>query len=236
MMLPQTSGACSTDFRTDVEPFNDVCKNWTAKSVAASRDADTVTVTVQGAYAEAAGWYAVRIDGAGRAELSYEFKVRTKTNPRQYGLVVYLPRPFDTLSWSRKGQWTAYPANHIGRPLGTAKALSPDREPVFRKPPAWDWSDDQNALGSNDFRSTKANVLWAVLSGSAGRGLMLASDARHASRAFIDGDRVGWLIADFSTGGGDIFFAPHHQMDDRPLEAGDLIRGSFVLTPVSAGR
>jgi hypothetical protein len=112
----------------------------------------------------------------------------------------------------------------------------PGRETVFRRPPAWDWKDDQNGLGSNDFRSTKANVLWAALSRPEGEGLLLVSDGRHAARAFLDGARVGWLIADFSTGGGDIFFAPHHKMDDRPLEAGDTIRGSFTLTLVSAAR
>jgi hypothetical protein len=236
MILPQISGACTTDYRHDVEPFNDGCKSWAAESVSAAKGADAVTVTVRGAYAEASGWYAVRIDGAGRAELSYEFKVRAKTNPRQYGLVVYLPRSFNTLGWSRRAQWTAYPENHIGRPLGTAKAMWPDRAPVFRREPGWDWKDDQNALGSNDFRSTKANILWAVLSRPEGEGLMLSSDGRHAARAFLDGDRVGWLIADFSTGGGDIFFAPHHKMDDRPLEAGDKISGKFVLSFVTSSR
>ena len=236
MLLPQTSGACTTDFRLDVEPYNDVCKSWTVEAVSAVKDAGGVTVTAKGSCAEAAGWYAVRIDAAGRAEFGYEFKVRSKTNPRQYGLVVYLPRPFDTLSWSRHGQWTVYPANHIGRPAGTAKAFLPEHVPAYRQPPAWDWKDDQNALGSNDFRSTKSNVLWAVLSSPAGQGLMLTSDGRQAARAFLDNDRVGWLIADFSTGGGDIFFAPHHKIDDRPLEAGDTIKGSFVLTAVSATR
>ncbi|MBS1226210.1 MAG: lacZ 3 [Candidatus Aminicenantes bacterium] len=236
MLLPQTSGPCVTDWRPDIEPFNAVCSAWTAESVEVAKDAGAVTLTVKGAYAEAGGWYAVRIDGAGRAEFSYEFKVKAKTDPRQYGLVVHLPRAYDTLDWSRRGQWTSYPENHIGRPLGTAKALTAGRETVFRRPPSWDWKDDQNALGSNDFRSTKANVHWAVLSTPEGAGLMLISDGRHASRAFLDDDRVGWLIADFSTGGGDIFFAPHHRMDDRPLEAGAAIGGTFALSPVKASR
>jgi hypothetical protein len=237
MILPQTSGPCVPDFRPDVEPFNDVCKDWAASNVAAAKQADgSVIVTVKGAYAEAAGWYAIRIDPAGRAEFSYEFKIRKKVDPRQYGLVVYLPRSFETMSWSRRGQWTVYPENHIGRPLGTARALIPGHDGVFRKPPAWDWKDDQNKLGSNDFRSTKADVLWVVLSRPEGEGLMLRSDGRHASRTFLDGDRVGWLIADFSTGGGDIFFAPHHRLDDRPLEAGDAVNGSFVLSFVTAVR
>jgi hypothetical protein len=233
MILPQTSGPCVPDFQTDVEPFNSVCSAWAAGSVTAVKDEDSVTLIVKGAYAEAEGTYSIKIDGEGKAAFSYEFKVRAKSDPRQYGLVVYLPRSFDTLSWSRRGQWTLYPENHIGRPLGAAKALSPGREPVFRREPTWDWKDDQNRLGSNDFRSTKANVLWAVLARPEGEGAMLVSDGGHASRAFLDGERVGWLIADFSTGGGDIFFASHHKMDDRPLEAGDTIRGAFVLSLVS---
>jgi len=236
MILPQTSGPCVTDFRPDVEPLNGVCTGWSAESVTAANDGRTATVTVKGAYAEAAGWYAVKIDRSGRAEFGWEFKVKAKTDPRQYGLVVYLPRPFDALRWSRRAQWTSYPENHIGRPVGTAKALAPGRETVFRKPPAWDWKDDQTRLGSNDFRSTKMNVLWAVLSRPEGEGLMLVSDGRQSSRSFLDGDRIGWVVAEFTTGGGDIFFAPHHKMDDRPLEAGDAIRGSFVLTPVSSIR
>ena len=236
MILPQTSGPCVPDFRTDTEPFNSVCSGWAAESVTVSKEDDSVRLTVKGAYAEAKGTYSVRIDGEGKAAFSYEFKVQAKTDPRQYGLVVYLPRSFDTLRWSRRGQWTSYPENHIGRPLGAAKALSPGHDPIFRRPPAWDWKDDQNRLGSNDFRSTKANILWAALSGPEAEGLMLVSDGRHAARAFLDGDRVGWLVADFSTGGGDIFFAPHHKMDDRPLEAGDTIRGGFVLSLVSALR
>jgi beta-galactosidase len=236
MILPQTSGPCVTDFKPDVEPFNGVCAGWAAESVTVSQAGDAVTVTAKGSYAEAEGWYAVKIDRSGRASFSHEFKVRAKTDPRQYGLVVYLPRSIDTLSWSRRGQWTWYPENHIGRPSGTARALSPDHETVHRQAPAWDWKDDQTKLGSNDFRSTKANVLWAVLSRREGDGLMLVSDGRQASRSFLDGDRVGWLVADFTTGGGDIFFAPHHKMDDRPLAAGDTIKGSFALTPVTAVR
>jgi hypothetical protein len=235
MILPQTSGPCQPDFRPDVAPFNEVCKDWMAADVSAVKEGDgSVTLTVKGAYAEAEGGYAIRIDPAGRAEFSYEFKVRRRVDPRQFGLVVYLPRAYDTLSWSRKGQWTSYPGNHIGRPLGTAKAVVAGHATVYRRAPAWDWKDDENALGSNDFRSTKSNVLWAVLSRPEGQGLMLVSDGRQASRSFLDGDRVGWLIADFSTGGGDIFFAPHHRMDDRPIEAGGTVKGSFVLSLVKA--
>ena len=230
MLLPQTTGPCVTDYSLDIKPSNDLCAAWAASSVEAKEEAGAVILTAKGKYAEAEGFTEVRVDGTGKAEFRYQFKVGARINPRQYGLVVFLPRPFDTLSWIRQAQWTAYPENHIGRPRGTAKALVPGREFKFRVPPAWDWKDDQNELGSNDFRSTKANILWAALTSGEGRGLLVESDGRHAARAFLAEDRVGWLIADFNTGGGDMFFASHHKMDDRPLEAGEVIKGSFVLS------
>jgi hypothetical protein len=254
MILPQTSGPCVTDYSLDIKPFNDLCPGWTAESIetraeggalargsypwASAAEADSraksgvptaVTVTVRGRVTNAAGQYAVRFDGQGRARFDYEFKVSEAINPRQWGMVLYLPRDFDTLSWSRKGQWSVYPDNHIGRPLGTAKASAAGRDFQFRQMPAWDWKDDQNELGSNDFRSTKSALFWAALSSKRGSGLMLVSDGTRSARAFLDGNRVGWLLADFNTGGGDLFFAAHHRMDDRPLAAGEAIKGSFTV-------
>ena len=273
MLLPQTSGPCVTDFSFDVEPLNGVCSGWTAESVGAVAEAGSVILTVKGRYKEAVGGYTIRIDGAGKADVAYAFKVEDKIDPRQWGLVFYLPRASDTLDWSRRGPWTVYPDNHIGRPRGTAKALAAGRDFRFRQAPEWDWKDDQTALGSNDFRSTKTDLDWAALTDARGRGLLVLPDERAtgrptgagtlsqprsriagafgaeplsqsrsriahaygAARAFIDGDRIGWLIAGFNTGGGDIFFAPHHRMDDRPLAKGDEIKGRFGLR-LLAGR
>ena len=236
MLLPQTSGPCVTDFNLDIKPFNDVCGDWKAAGVEAHQEGGAVVVAVEGRYKEAEGTYRIRIDGAGKADFEYEFKSAANVNPRQFGLVLYLPRAFDTLDWLRRGQWSVYPDNHIGRPRGTARATIPGRDFQFRVQPAWDWKDDQNALGSNDFRSTKSNILWAALSAEDGRGLMVVSDGRQAARAFLDQGRVGWLIADFTTGGGDIFFAGHHKVDDRPLETGDPIKGSFTVVLVAGKR
>jgi len=259
MILPQTTGPCLTDYSLDIKPFNEVCPGWTAESVETMEESGAalahvsypwastaendpqampgapataptaVTVTVKGRVKNAAGHYAIRFDGQGRARFDYEFKVSEAVNPRQWGLVLYLPREFDTLSWSRKGQWSVYPDNHIGRPLGTAKALTAGHAFKFREMPAWDWKDDQNELGSNDFRSTKSALCWAALTSEKGPGLILVSDGKHAARAFLDGNRVGWLLADFNTGGGDLFFAGHHKLDDRPLAAGEVIKGSFTV-------
>ncbi|MCX6560456.1 MAG: glycoside hydrolase family 2 [Candidatus Aminicenantes bacterium] len=236
MLLAQTSGPCVTDFSLDIKPLNDVGSAWTAESVKAVQEAGAVVLTVKGRYKEARGEYRIRIDGAGQADIEYSFAVEEKMNPRQWGLVLYLPREMDRLDWSRQGLWSVYPDDHIGRLRGTAIALAAGRDFRFRQAPEWAWKDDQNSLGSNDFRSTKTGLDWATLTSAKGYGALLASDGRHAARAFVDGDRIGWLIADFNTGGGDIFFAPHHKVDDRPLEKGAVIKGRFAVRLLAGPR
>jgi beta-galactosidase len=133
------------------------------------------------------------------------------------------------LAWKRIGPWSVYPDDHIGRPEGTARAVVPGAEFKYRVPPKNAWKDDMTELGSADFRSTKAEILWSALTSPEGRGLLAVSDGRHATRAFLDKDRVGFLVADFNTGGGDLFFAGHHKVFDRPIEQGGPIRGSFKI-------
>ena len=229
MLLPQATGPCVTDYSLDIKPLNEVCSDWTAEGVEVKEEPGAVTVTVRGKYREAAGSYRIRMDGTGEAAVEYDFASAAKLNPRQYGFVFYLPRAFDTLSWKRIGQWSVYPADHIGRPEGTARAVVPGAEFKYRVPPKNAWKDDMTELGSADFRSTKADILWSALTSPEGRGLLAVSDGRHATRAFLDRDRVGFLIADFNTGGGDLFFAGHHRVFDRPIEKGGPIRGSFKI-------
>jgi hypothetical protein len=229
MLLPQTTGPCVTDYSLDIKPFNEVMAGWTAESVETKTESAATTITVRGRAKNAAGQYSIRFDGQGRARFNYEFKVAEAVNPRQWGLVLYLPREFDKLDWSRKGQWSVYPENHLGRPRGTARAEAAGHAFKFREGPGWDWKDDQNELGSNDFRSTKSALFWAALTSEKGPGLLLAGDGKISARAFLDGNRVGWLIAEFNTGGGDLFFAGHHKIDDRPLAAGEAIKGSFTV-------
>jgi len=236
MLLAQSTGPCVTDFSLDVKPFNDIAAGWKAEKVEARRDGGAVVITAKGRFDEAEGGYQIRFDGAGRAEFQYEFAVGAKINPRQWGLVLYLPREYDTLRWSRRGLWSVYPDNHIGRLLGTAKALTEGRGFQFRVQPAWDWKDDQNELGSNDFRSTKSELMWAALTSDKGYGLLVTSAGKQAARSFVDKDRIGWLIADFNTGGGDLFFAPHHKADDRPLEKGEVIKGGFAVRLITSAR
>jgi len=229
MLLPQATGPCVTDYSLDIKPLNDACGDWTAESVEAKEEPGAVAILVRGRYKEAEGQVRILIDGAGEASFEYAFKSTARINPRQSGLVFYLPRACDTLTWKRKGLWSVYPPDHIGRLEGTARAVVPGAEFKYGLEPKNLWKDDMNELGSADFRSTKSDLFWSALTAANGAGLALVSDGRHASRAFLDKDRVGYLVADFNTGGGDLFYAGHHKVFDRPLEKGEEFKGAFKV-------
>jgi len=108
------------------------------------------------------------------------------------GAGVHAARKFDTLSWRREAAWSWYPDDHIGRPAGSARANPVARRTVEEPRVALStpWSLDANALGTNDFRSTKANVREASLSAGPGRAWRVVSaDAGQSVRAWVDGDR-----------------------------------------------
>jgi hypothetical protein len=168
----------------------------------------------------------------GSFDVSYRLEAVADVNPRQWGLVFTLPRAFDTLRWVRAATWSWYPDDHIGRPAGTAKANPVARRAVEEPRVALStpWSLDANALGTNDFRSTKARIREASLSAAGGRTWKVVSaDASQSVRAWVDGDCVRVLVAGFTTGGYDQFFATHYTTERRPLKKGDVIAASFRL-------
>ena len=95
----------------------------------------------------------------------------------------------------------------LGRPEGTAKAL-PDPslvgkagswiEGAYREKPFWPWFVDANALGTRDFRATRRNIPRASLKDSAGHGITVLSDGTQHTRSFLDGNRIGLLVACFT--------------------------------------
>jgi len=189
--------------------FNPLCRDWKAASVSSNHSADAVEIAVVGQYREAAGSYTIRIGGDGEATVSYRFTYTDaeKIAARQIGMVFYTPRSCDSLTWKRKAQWSVYPEDHVGRPEGMAKAL-PDpsvvgkagswMEVAYREKPSWPWFMDASALGTRDFRATRQNILHASLKDSAGNGITVLSNGTHHTRSFLDGSRIGLLVACYS--------------------------------------
>ncbi|MCX6134955.1 MAG: hypothetical protein NTU47_14175 [Ignavibacteriales bacterium] len=234
MILEQRCNECAPNFSLETKPLNETCTAWKTTSVSVAQHLDTISLIVKGSYAEAEGEYRIHILPNGELDVRYAFACAKDINPRQYGMVFYAPTTFDQIAWKRNAQWSVYPENHIGRPEGSASARRTGGEFRFREAPTGDWRFDRTDLGTADFRSTKSNVVQASLRDSDGNGVGLKSDGTHSVRSFLDGNRVALFVADFNSGGGEIFFAPHHAADDHPLKKGDSVKGAFRLTLIGA--
>jgi len=245
MLLPNNSeGETQMTGKTKIHDlFSPVCSDWQLKEVRATQTGDQqVKIEIEGAYAEAEGVFVlefVRHD----VEFSYHFTAKRAINPRQTGVAWDFPAGFDRLTWTRRGLWSVYPDDHIGRLSGTALAVTPDGNAALEigpreNPGASPWANDNTRYGSNDFRSTKENILTATLAQTpnmlqAGRPacFWVGSEATQSVRAWLDPatKRTWLLIANFTSGGSERFLEGLVAPDQRPLKPGDSVAASFHI-------
>ena len=230
MVPPLQTEACEPVDLGVWKPLNAVCENWRATAVQAlATPAGTVEVAVQGDNAAAAGNYVLTLDAAGNLTVRYELVARTRINPRQWGMVFFVPENFSTLRWQRQAQWSFYPADHIGRASGIARVQRARSDaPYAVRRPDGVWSADATALGGNDFSSTKVGIVSASLASRAAK-LCVVSDGHQAVRAFAGGGQNGWLVTGFHTGGGDGFFSTHLAAERKPLAVGAVLSDTIQL-------
>ena len=204
---------------------------WTWKAgqplVVAHEGADLV-LTVTGKYRDAAGTMAYRVTPAGRLDVSYDFQYQgPEVHAREVGLRFGVPSSMDTLEWRRRGEWTLYPADHIGRNEGSARAhsgISAGRSPSDP------YSQDDTPLGTNDFRSTKRNIERASISSPEGYGLYVDSDGKQHIRASAETDRIAVYVNDWF--GGTASRASEWTKNygkGRELKTGDRLEGTVHL-------
>ncbi|MHC5004888.1 MAG: glycoside hydrolase family 2, partial [Planctomycetota bacterium] len=167
------------------------------------------------------------LDRRGRLTIDYEWTLLADVDPRQWGISLEVPMGQGRLRWSRDAEWTTYPDDHIGRPQGAATPAG-ITTPAGRWPDH-PWSLDASPRGSNDFRATRRNVRHVSLVDAEGVGVGLASEGRHASRCWVDDDRIRWLIAGFDHPGAERFLRRHVAAHDRPLRRGDRISDAVAL-------
>lgn len=231
MMLPLATGPCVTDYKLDIEPLNTTCTGGKGRLAGSGKKDGEIWLKTEADYEEAGLRMTWLFDSLGSVRISYELESKIETNPRQVGLVFTLPREYEHFSWERQAQWTVYPDDHIGRPSGTVLPFPDGSGTGFRFgiKPTWGWSSDISPMGSNDFRATRERICHAVLKGPDSFGLSVSSDGRDAVRCWINGSNVQMLVASFFTGGGDLFFASHHQKERHPLKPGDKLSGTINL-------
>ncbi|MFV0505120.1 MAG: glycoside hydrolase family 2 TIM barrel-domain containing protein [Bacteroidales bacterium] len=232
MMLDLRTGPCNTEHSLEIPTHNSLCTNKEVKRVEWKQVKDTVRVVVEVNYKQAEGEIIYSFAAGGNLKVDYKMKSKLKMDPRQWGLVFSVPKESENLQWYRKGLWSWYPDNHIGRTNGKAVPFSDKalRIESFGQEPKDAWCFDATSLGTNDFRATRENIYWAALSNSAGRGLTVLSDGTHAFRAFVDGaEKISFLVAGYSTGGGDLFFSGHYAKERKSLEEGSEFGSSATL-------
>jgi beta-galactosidase len=170
--------------------------SWKLGAMEVKRDGENVRVTVKGGYDRFAGGYEILITPAGEVTVLADFEYSgDELRVRETGLRLSVPRSADFLRWLRRSEWSVYPPDHIGRPAGSARAVAQHSAEL---PPTWAWAQDNAPMGSNDFRGTKRNIIWAALGYPAGPAVLVLADGGQHARAALETDRIslhlnGWF-------------------------------------------
>jgi hypothetical protein len=183
--------------------------DWSLKQVAARREANEAVVNISGSYGPVQVTFEVRIDGQGLMITHYKLDSLPIAPPlpkvwvtlssdvggyREVGVSFVLTGAVDRLAWQRKGLWSAYPDDHIGRNSGIANREGKGAGARVGVLPGWPWSQDERNFvlygkydlggrGTNDFRSMKENIWYAsaVVAGTENR-VRAESDGKEAVR------------------------------------------------------
>jgi hypothetical protein len=211
---------------------DELCSGWQLQQIGPDPDAPH-QLLVAGGYREATGTYRIELDSAGTLRLHYTFRMNQALTIWQRGIALLLDMACDTLTWQRRGLWSEYPAEHIGRPHGSARAYRQPTgaEPAITVPPTWGWHEDQTAAGTNDFRSTKHQVVQALAHSQDGRGLRFVAAGTQHVRVSMEGYGVRMLCLDAADHGSEFFLRSF--ADPICLQAGDWVEGSVQFTIVA---
>jgi beta-galactosidase len=189
-------------------------------------------MTSQGHYANLIGTYRTVVTAGGDVTVSYDFSYAgPDVLAKEIGFQFDVPLALDHLSWQRKGQWTWYPADHIGALSGDVQAHS--GRPAFTVP-TWPYGEDDSPMGSNAYRSTKLNILSATVKDASGRGWTIHSDGSQHLRAAVGNDRISVYVSDWYGGStADMGEYVDNYGDGKMLHTGDRIHSTLRLSRIA---
>jgi hypothetical protein len=212
--------------------FSPTASNRKMEAIELKKEASSITIILNDTYKEAVGRMSIQLFNNGQIELSYNYKMLMDYNLRQWGVSFTLPETMNSLTWKRKGLWNVYPENHIGRNEGTAKLsyghpLCGKAGPSVK--PGWSYNQDQTAFGSNDFRSTKRNIIRASLQAENASGIQVNSDGLQHLRCWTLNEKVHMLVSEYDNPGSERFLRDHASKFEMPLKFGQTIQGKINL-------
>lgn len=194
-------------------------------------DAGNLIVEVEASYVNGnTGRLIYTFGKDGRIKVSYEITVATKeTRPRQYGLLLQLPKQMEKLSWRREGEFSVYPDYDIARTEGTAMLRANDLCEVeaWGIIPEGSWKEDANKLGSVDFRSTKTRIRKGSLTDKDGNGITVYGNGKQAWRSWLQDECINLLIADYSNTGSERFYGTPFTTGRITVKEKDVLKGEI---------
>jgi hypothetical protein len=176
------------------------------------------------------GTLSARVDGR-TVVFDYECAyVGTRSfHAREVGLTLRPAPELRDLWWRRIGEWTTYPAQHIGRTVGRAAGVAGSSRVLH---PAPTWEADATAAGSNDFRGVKRRILAAGLADDRSSLTVISDGAQHVRAELADGLPVLHVLDWY---GGVRTIEGNHPIWSAymgfglPITAGTELRGTIVL-------
>ena len=191
-------------------------------SVTVKEAANGLALTINDHYDSFKGSITWLIDKAGMGKVSYDYTyIGDELDTREQGIIFKLPRAYDEIKWHRWSEWgDVFPEESISRTEGSAKALrpgaaEPDKENIFPDRP---WSQDQNELGTADFRAIKFCIYNASLTAPDGAGIKVYANADAHVRPCLTENGVLMHILNTC------------RMYQTTIKNGDKLTGEFVMS------
>jgi hypothetical protein len=227
---------------------------WSLSGIQAKRETSEAVVSIAGNYGPVVVEFQVRIDGHGLIATRYTVVDLPPLTRRvidegyrrdvggywEVGVAYVLTGDVDRLEWHRKGLWSAYPDDHIGRNSGVANREGRGAQQRYGEKPAWPWAEDERDFilfgqkdaggrGSRDFRGMKENIYRAsaLLRGSQ-NGLQAVSDGSDAVRLEV--------IPGPANSRGSVRFIVNNEWNVPNLAWGNYVKDPVLVKPGYSNR
>ena len=214
--------------------------DWTADTVEIRRDGDRVVVKADGAYRRATGKFELTFEPGEMMRVDYDFEFTWDTPGPfpmfEQGISLRVSPTLDTLFWSRRAQWSAYPDDHPGRAYGVSPALGKAHWRQARQgavegaTPTWPWSMDLQGGVTRDFRSSRLDFDFGGLHAGGGPAVVAIAAGRQHLRATPIGDDPArgfdLQVNDFFSGGSEFHLMKSISIERRALAAGTPLQGT----------